>query len=608
MIAHKYPLLALMLGSVLALTGMASSASASAIATATPPALAATIRLVKPGGLTEGDCQAAWANACELRYALTLAAVLAGDDEIWAVRGIYTPGVTISSTFILTNGVALYGGFAMTETARAQRHWTANVTVLSGDIDGDDIADANGVVTDTANIRGNNTYHVVTTSGVTNTAILDGFAITGGRATGTHPTHDGGGGMFNNGGSPALTNVTFSGNSATDYGGGMFNNGGSPALTNITFSGNSATYGGGMCNDAYSRPTLTNVTFSGNSATYGGGMFNDLSNSVLTNITFTGNSATYGGGMYNQLEKPTLTNITFSGNFAGSYGGGMANNYSSPTLTNVTFSSNSADNEGGGMVNETSSPTLTNVTFSNNSADNGGGMYTEYSSSPTVRNTLFVKGTQGNNCGGDAFATGSTHNLADDDSCGSSASQSANINLGMLGNYGGSTQTIPLFIGSAAIDAGNTTYCLLTDQRGFRRVGQCDIGAYEAPRWVFLPLALKNYEFFFEGPAEAEDNDEYTSANGPLRAGQVYTGAFNDAKDYFSVRLSAAGPITVDVTHSSSGVQLQLFYQVVDEAHRVKADTTGHQVDYSGAAGWYYVYLYAASPDNSTYTLQVTYP
>jgi len=41
--------------------------------------------------------------------------------------------------------------------------------------------------------------------------------------------------------SAKLTNVTFSGNSATTYGGGMYNIYSSPVLTNVTFSGNSTT-------------------------------------------------------------------------------------------------------------------------------------------------------------------------------------------------------------------------------------------------------------------------------------------------------------------------------------------------------------------------------
>ncbi len=127
----------------------------------------------------------------------------------------------------------------------------------------------------------------------------------------------------------------------------MFNDGGSPTLTNCTFSGNSAGYaGGGMCNDNGSSPMLTNCTFSGNSAHYdGGGMRNyNNCNPMLTNCTFSGNTANLeGGGMHNYESGPTLTNCTFSGCSAGTDGGGMLNRKSSaPTLTNCILWGNTA--------------------------------------------------------------------------------------------------------------------------------------------------------------------------------------------------------------------------------------------------------------------------
>jgi len=55
--------------------------------------------------------------------------------------------------------------------------------------------------------------------------------------------------------------------------------------------------------------------------------------------------------------------------------------------------------------------------------------------------------------------------------------------MGVLGDYGGPTQTIPLMDGSPAIDAGNNVAALQTDQRGpgFQRVAGAgaDIGAFE---------------------------------------------------------------------------------------------------------------------------------
>lgn len=117
-------------------------------------------------------------------------------------------------TFQLKSGVALYGGFAGTETRRKQRDWEKNLTILSGDIGGDDITDVNGVVVDASNIKGTNSYNVVTGSGVDESAIIDGFTITGGKSILY------GGGMTNWTGSPTVSNVVFSGNRAGDVGGG----------------------------------------------------------------------------------------------------------------------------------------------------------------------------------------------------------------------------------------------------------------------------------------------------------------------------------------------------------------------------------------------------
>ena len=194
---------------------------------------------------------------------------------------------------------------------------------------------------------------VVTASNVDSTAVLDGFTITRGIS-------NYGGGMYNESGSPTVTNCTFSGNKAGRWGGGMFN-AGSPTVTNCTFSGNYAWLsGGGMFNAG--SPTVTNCTFSGNSASGGAGMTNmNSSNPTLTNCTFSGNSGWGGAGMYNNNSSPTLTNCIFSGNQAADQGGGIANYTNSrPTLTNCTFSGNSARFGGGIWNNRGSSSTLTN--------------------------------------------------------------------------------------------------------------------------------------------------------------------------------------------------------------------------------------------------------
>jgi predicted outer membrane repeat protein len=456
-------------------------------------------------GITTGDCKS-WGTACTLQYALTQAAIA---DEIWVAAGVYKPATSPANrgaTFQLRNGVAIYGGFVGIETARGQRNPAANLTVLSGDIDNNDAQTP--VISDAAQIIGDNSYHVVTgASGAT----LDGFTITAGRADWTSPNGRGGG-MYNKHSNPTLANITFSGNLATS-GGGIYNeNYSSPRLTTVAFSGNSATMGGGMYNDS-SSPILTNITFSDNLASDSGGALNNFNSSpTLTEATFRGNSATvYGGGMYNQQSSPTLTNITFSdnqakwgggmanidsnlaitkatfsGNLATFYGAGMYNYQSSSIITNVTFSGNSATSYGGGMFNWTSSPIITNVTFSGNSVsgssgyEKGGGLYNN-DSNPQIRNTIFWNNTAPS--GAQIYNSNSAPVVSDSVVQGGYADGTNIITadplLGTLGDYGGSTQTIPILLGSSAFSATSAN-CPATDQRGvIRSTHICDIGAYE---------------------------------------------------------------------------------------------------------------------------------
>ncbi|MGA2498442.1 MAG: right-handed parallel beta-helix repeat-containing protein, partial [Tepidisphaeraceae bacterium] len=257
---------------------------------------------------------------------LALAVAVSG-DTIKVGQGTYKPtsGTNRAISFQLKTGVAIYGGYAGYGSPHPDtRSVMAYPTILSGDI---------GTIGNTAD----NSYHVVAAGGLSNTAVLDGFTITGGNAS------DFGGGLYNNSGSPTISNCTLIGNSASMCGGGMYNVYSSPTLTNCTFIANSATsYGGGMYNSTSSNPTLANCVFNGNSVTgasgYGGGI-SDTSSSkpTLTNCTFVGNAATgtsgYGGGMNNDSSSsPTLTNCTFAGNVASS--GGALYNSAAATLTN----------------------------------------------------------------------------------------------------------------------------------------------------------------------------------------------------------------------------------------------------------------------------------
>ncbi len=126
-------------------------------------------------------------------------------DEIRVAAGTYRPDESFdvpsgssarSASFQLVSGVELYGGFDGTETTRDERDYRSNVTILSGDLDENDIPP---FVQNT-----NNAYHAITASGVTSTSIVDGFTIRSGNADDTTPgSLDGfGGGILIDGDAP----------------------------------------------------------------------------------------------------------------------------------------------------------------------------------------------------------------------------------------------------------------------------------------------------------------------------------------------------------------------------------------------------------------------
>jgi uncharacterized repeat protein (TIGR01451 family) len=429
---------------------------------ATPTAQAqAGVIYVDDDSACAATCGGSWATAYP-NLQDGLAAATPG-SEIWVAAGIYYPdegaGQTDNdrnSTFQLLNGVALYGGFAGTETQRSERDWEANVTVLSGDVEGDDITNPDGVLDNVSGIVSNNVYHVVTSSGTDNSAILDGFTITGGNAHAEHPVDGTGGGLHNDSGSATLSNLVFQANRAA-IGGGIGNAMGALALENVRFSSNEAYAGGAMFNsgypllpsvdatgdkpilDATGAPSLNEVAFLENRAEFGGGMVNDLISPTLTSTTFISNTADWGGGLYNYESNTQLNNAIFIGNEAFYEGGGMLNDFSSPTLQNSLFYLNYAD-AGGGMSNFNvlsspppaaaassseryqspglspdrresfqeqelvSAPQLTSVTFISNAANIGAGLY-NILSTPVLSDVTFTRNDAAEGGGGAFMGT-----------------------------------------------------------------------------------------------------------------------------------------------------------------------------------------------------------
>ena len=111
-----------------------------------------------------------WDNAyTNLQDALARTAAGCG-SEIWVAQGTYSPGSNTTDSFVIPDGVQVYGGFYGNETARHQQDHTRYVTILNGFIREDPYFDIRNLKVVT---MGNNT-------------VLDGFVIKEGQEYGVY--------------------------------------------------------------------------------------------------------------------------------------------------------------------------------------------------------------------------------------------------------------------------------------------------------------------------------------------------------------------------------------------------------------------------------------
>ncbi|MCK4873180.1 MAG: hypothetical protein KAS72_10680 [Phycisphaerales bacterium] len=270
---------------------------------------------VRSGADPNGD-GLSWSHAInDLHDALTIAAdPNLGISEVWVAAGTYAPAGAWgdrSAGFELVDGVAIYGGFAGHEMSLATRDSVRNPTVLSGDLNGDDIALLAGSTLD-------NVYHVVTAADVGPTTVLDGFIIRGGLADGGGAASCGGG-MVIRRADPSIVNCIFEDNAAANAGGAVNIVGAStPWLVNCTFRGNRSWNGGAVNNASTMRPHVVNCVFAGNTADALGGAIHNTGGLAVTQCTITGNTAgNLGGGVYTQApgdDPPTAANCIIWGN------------------------------------------------------------------------------------------------------------------------------------------------------------------------------------------------------------------------------------------------------------------------------------------------------
>ncbi len=319
-----------------------------------------------------------------------------------------------------------------------------------------------------------------------------------------------GGGMEIHSGTGTVSGTTVSGNSSFD-GAGISNDGGSIHFSGLDVHDNhaGANAGGISFNNATTSATLDTSKVHDNTAgsegggiTVANGATLTASGSAITNNTAgTDTSNGFGGGIATSFPvattKLTVTASTIAGNHATHDGGGVYNGRTA-VFKNVTISGNTADHRGGGLYNSAAITmtstmplagvaTLTNTTVADNTSTAGAGLYDDAGRPLTLSDTLLDRNS-GGDCAGTITSTG--HNFDADSTCAvSGAGDLSGMDplLGSLGDNGGDTPTQALGLHSPAVDAGDPSTCMPTDQRSVARpqdgdldgTATCDIGAYE---------------------------------------------------------------------------------------------------------------------------------
>ncbi|MBS0287482.1 MAG: hypothetical protein JSR17_09305 [Proteobacteria bacterium] len=425
-----------------------------------------------------GGNGSSWSRAFNnLDSALSAANLSVGPDQIWVARGTYKPAVKYNGTytgnepnlvtFKLPSNVSIFGGFKGTESSLAYRVCDPSKTILSGDIQGNDINDANNKSIN----KSDNAWHVLTADGATKVA-MDCFTVTDGYAGGPD------GPAVGSTSGPPQFNITFIDYAFASGGGLLARHGAQVALSNMIFNYDAAdssnatirtnpalgsppgAAGGGAIAaiDGNTLVTINNAVFDNNSCLgFGcnGGSLNALleSSYKIALSSFTNNAADRIGGAIHgknadhiDIAASLFNNNIITGHAIGDESGGsigvlntnlsvitssFSNSVSSltaggggiffhspfddkePYTLSVSYSSfnnNTAGAVGGGAINISGNKinvgtkaNISNCLFYNNNAGDGGAVYTD--GVPTVMaNDAFIGNTAGMD-GGAIFAS-----------------------------------------------------------------------------------------------------------------------------------------------------------------------------------------------------------
>lgn len=297
--------------------------------------------------------------------------------------------------------------------------------------------------------------------------------------------------------------------------------GGFVALNRILLRDGFALNGGSILTSSRAGLLAVDVTFTGNRSSGVGGTVAILRGSAAFHrCTLAGGSGSAGGGFYGEGPGRFLfSNSTVSGNA----GGGLEVRVASGELDLLHCTVTANTGRAGVTSDFSASARLENCLVAGNTG----------ATSPDlnrIAGTFFKAGANlvGNNGGA---ATGNVADVWPAGSIVGTPASPLDALLAPLDNYGGFfiTRTHALRAGSPARNATFTSY-LLRDQRGLPRIGQADLGAYEAGQanpsflayiWETLPpsatVADHGADADFDGDGSS-NYQEYLTATDPTVA------------------------------------------------------------------------------------------
>ncbi len=367
---------------------------------------------VTPTGAGDQSCET-WGAACDsLTDALTALQTL-NRSQIFIAQGVYR----LPSTIDLPSGVTIQGGFVGTEKTASQADSQSNPTVISGDINADDLIDlSNGVVRSVnggSNVDNlSNIFNIEDTgSALSDRVTLRGLVLNASKGSAVTVEN----------GRLLMTDMQLIANaqSALIVRASGVSDDTEVLIGDTLFEANQATNGAAIyVEDADSVLTLSNVEFFNNAAASAAGAIFATDNATIsiTQSEFTLNDAANSGAMYFSNVSADIDKTSFTGNKAitGPAGALRVVGNTDLNLDQVEFNTNQANTHGGALFLDVAAANSVDVEgglFIGNEAENNGGAVYSATSTTTVNiiNTSFYA-NQANN-GGAVFVTDATANV-----------------------------------------------------------------------------------------------------------------------------------------------------------------------------------------------------